>query len=130
MRLYLDANGDGLPTGDTLLDSGVFTQDDGALDMTFAATTIGANATIVCGVELGAYAFVGAGAVVTANVKPYALVVGVPARQVGWMCQCGERLQTVGGARRPVENPERIVCAACGSAYSLEGEGLFPEGER
>lgn len=92
--------------------------------------SIGANATIVCGVELGAYAFVGAGAVVTANVKPYALVVGVPARQVGWVCQCGERLHTAGGARRPVENPERIVCADCGSAYSLEGDALFPEGER
>ena len=92
--------------------------------------SIGANATIVCGVELGTYAFVGAGAVVTRDVKPYALVVGVPARQVGWVCQCGEQLGTQGGARRPVETPERIVCAACGSAYSLEGDTLVPEGER
>jgi len=92
--------------------------------------SIGANATIVCGVELGPFSFVGAGAVVTGNVKPYALVVGVPARQVGWVCQCGERLDTSEGARRSMESPERMVCTACGSAYSLEGDGLFPEGER
>jgi UDP-2-acetamido-3-amino-2,3-dideoxy-glucuronate N-acetyltransferase len=55
-------------------------------------TSIGANATIVCGVTLGEYAFVGAGAVVTKDVKAFALVTGVPGRQVGWMCRCGERL--------------------------------------
>lgn len=54
--------------------------------------TIGANATIVCGHTIGAYAFVGAGAVVTKDVKPYALVVGNPARQVGWMSEYGHRL--------------------------------------
>ncbi|RFS17242.1 acyltransferase [Emticicia sp. C21] len=54
--------------------------------------TIGANATIVCGIELGAYAFIGAGAVVTKDVKPYALVVGNPARQVGWMSEYGHKL--------------------------------------
>jgi UDP-2-acetamido-3-amino-2,3-dideoxy-glucuronate N-acetyltransferase len=54
--------------------------------------TIGANATIVCGVTIGAYAFVGAGAVVTKDVPPYALVAGNPARQIGWVCQCGESL--------------------------------------
>ncbi|HPP16557.1 MAG TPA: DapH/DapD/GlmU-related protein, partial [Dictyoglomaceae bacterium] len=51
--------------------------------------TIGANATIVCGVTIGEYALVGAGAVVTKDVPPYALVVGVPARQIGWVCKCG-----------------------------------------
>src|SRR5687767_12743823 len=54
--------------------------------------TIGANATILCGNELGEFAFVAAGAVVTSDVPAHALVAGVPARIVGWMCQCGERL--------------------------------------
>ncbi|MES3034510.1 MAG: acyltransferase [Gemmatimonadota bacterium] len=54
--------------------------------------TLGANCTIVCGVTIGAYAFIGAGAVVNHDVKPYALMVGVPARQVGWMSEHGERL--------------------------------------
>ncbi len=55
--------------------------------------TIGANATIVCGHDIGAYAFVGAGAVVTKTIKPYALVVGNPAKQIGWMSEYGHRLE-------------------------------------
>ncbi len=70
--------------------------------------TIGANATIVCGHDIGDYAFIGAGAVVTADVPDYALVIGVPARQIGWMCRCGVRLE--------VEGPT-AYCAACGRAY-------------
>jgi UDP-2-acetamido-3-amino-2,3-dideoxy-glucuronate N-acetyltransferase len=70
--------------------------------------SIGANATIVCGVTLGEYAFIGAGAVVTADVPAYALMVGVPARRVGWMCQCGERLLLADGS---------AACAACGARY-------------
>lgn len=70
--------------------------------------SIGANATVLCGVTLGAYAFVGAGAVVTHDVPDYALVVGVPARRVGWVCACGVRLDDAGPRR---------TCAACGSAY-------------
>ncbi len=75
--------------------------------------SIGANATIVCGVTLGEYAFIGAGAVVTSDVPPYALMVGVPARRVGWMCGCGERLHLTGG---------RATCARCKSQYQ-EREG-------
>jgi UDP-2-acetamido-3-amino-2,3-dideoxy-glucuronate N-acetyltransferase len=77
--------------------------------------SIGANATIVCGVTLGEYAFIGAGAVVTADVPPYGLMVGVPARRVGWMCQCGERLHTTGG---------QATCNVCGAAYQEDGGAL------
>jgi UDP-2-acetamido-3-amino-2,3-dideoxy-glucuronate N-acetyltransferase len=79
--------------------------------------SIGANATIVCGVTLGEYAFIGAGAVVTADVPPYGLMVGVPARRVGWMCQCGERLHLTGG---------RVACAACGAGYEERAGALRP----
>jgi UDP-2-acetamido-3-amino-2,3-dideoxy-glucuronate N-acetyltransferase len=78
--------------------------------------SIGANATILCGITLGEYAFVGAGAVVTADVLPYALMVGVPARRTGWMCQCGERLPD-GGAG---------TCKACGTRYERAGDGIRP----
>jgi UDP-2-acetamido-3-amino-2,3-dideoxy-glucuronate N-acetyltransferase len=71
-------------------------------------SSIGANATIVCGVTLGEYAFIGAGAVVTSDVPAYALMVGVPARRVGWMCQCGERLSLASG---------QAACPVCGSRY-------------
>ena len=70
--------------------------------------SIGANATILCGVTLGEYSFIGAGAVVRSDVPPFALMVGVPARRVGWMCQCGVRLQLRDG---------RGACAACGASY-------------
>src|SRR6266699_594773 len=79
--------------------------------------SIGANATIVCGITLGEYAFIGAGAVVTADVPPYGLMVGVPARRVGWMCQCGERLVVAGG---------RSACAACGATYAESNGVLRP----
>jgi UDP-2-acetamido-3-amino-2,3-dideoxy-glucuronate N-acetyltransferase len=77
--------------------------------------TIGANATVVCGVTLGEYCFVGAGAVVTTDVPAFALMVGVPARRVGWMCRCGERLRLEGG---------HGTCNACGSAFREEAGGL------
>ena len=76
-------------------------------------TSIGANATIVGGVTLGEYAFIGAGAVVTSDVPAFALMVGVPARRVGWMCQCGERLRVQDGT---------ADCAACGTSYG-EAQG-------
>ncbi len=69
--------------------------------------TLGANCTIVCGVTIGSYAFVGAGAVVTKDVPDHALVVGNPARQIGWMCTCGERLDDDGN------------CANCGAKIKI-----------
>jgi UDP-2-acetamido-3-amino-2,3-dideoxy-glucuronate N-acetyltransferase len=77
--------------------------------------TIGANATIVCGVSLGEYSFVGAGAVVLSDVPAFALMVGVPARRVGWICQCGTRLQLRDG---------RSACPVCGARYQ-EAEGVL-----
>jgi UDP-2-acetamido-3-amino-2,3-dideoxy-glucuronate N-acetyltransferase len=79
--------------------------------------SIGANATIVCGATLGEYAFIGAGAVVTGTVPDYALMVGVPARRIGWMCQCGERLAVTAG---------HGSCKACGAAYQEAGDRLVP----
>lgn len=90
--------------------------------------SIGANATIVCGATLGEYAFVGAGAVVNRDVKPYALVVGVPARQVGWVCACGETLPRDGSRETgDGSGATRLVCDACGSAYRLLDDNLLPE---
>ena len=77
--------------------------------------SIGANATILCGITLGAYSFIGAGAVVRSDVPDFALMVGVPARRGGWMCRCGVRLQLRDG---------RATCAACGASYR-EREALL-----
>jgi UDP-2-acetamido-3-amino-2,3-dideoxy-glucuronate N-acetyltransferase len=77
--------------------------------------SLGANSTIVCGVTIGEYAFVGAGAVVTKDIPAHALVVGVPARQVGWVCRCGLRLEL---------SAEAGSCSGCGTGYSLDGETL------
>ena len=74
--------------------------------------TIGANATIICGNRIGRYAFVGAGAVVTKDVKPYALVVGNPARQIGWMSEYGHRLN--------FDENGIAVCPESGEKYKLE----------
>jgi UDP-2-acetamido-3-amino-2,3-dideoxy-glucuronate N-acetyltransferase len=70
--------------------------------------SIGANATIVCGVEIGRYAFIGAGAVVTKDVPAYALFYGNPATLKGWMCECGEKL---------LFKEERALCAKCAKRY-------------
>jgi UDP-2-acetamido-3-amino-2,3-dideoxy-glucuronate N-acetyltransferase len=80
--------------------------------------TLGANATIVCGVTLGEFSFVGAGAVVTQDVPPFALVVGVPAKQIGWMSEFGEQLSL------PLEGDDEVICARSGDRYLLRGNTI------
>lgn len=75
--------------------------------------TLGANCTIVCGNTIGEFAFVGAGAVVASDVKPYALVVGVPAKQIGWMSEHGEQLDL------PVNGDGSMTCLHTGETYKL-----------
>jgi UDP-2-acetamido-3-amino-2,3-dideoxy-glucuronate N-acetyltransferase len=72
--------------------------------------SIGANATVVCGVTIGEWSFIGAGAVVTKDVAPFALMVGVPARRVGWACKCGVPLRRGSGA---------VECGECGRPYEV-----------
>ena len=83
--------------------------------------TLGANCTIVCGVRIGHHAFVGAGAVINRDVKPFALMVGVPARQVGWMSAYGERVDL------PLEGNGSWGCPHTGDRYLLLGERLTLE---
>jgi UDP-2-acetamido-3-amino-2,3-dideoxy-glucuronate N-acetyltransferase len=80
--------------------------------------TLGANCTIVCGVTVGEHAFVGAGAVVNRDVPPFALMVGVPARQTGWMSRFGERLPL------PLTGSGEATCAATGDHYRLRSGSL------
>jgi len=80
--------------------------------------TLGANCTIVCGVTIGEFAFVGAGAVVNKDVSPYALMVGVPARQIGWMSEFGEQLDL------PMAGNAEAVCTHTGAVYRLEGNSV------
>ncbi|MHC4713022.1 MAG: acyltransferase [Planctomycetota bacterium] len=80
--------------------------------------TIGANATVVCGVTIGAFAFVGAGAVVTRDVPDFALAYGNPARREGWVCRCGEKLDIAEDAGK---------CRRCSMEYEMSGERLRPK---
>ncbi len=80
--------------------------------------TLGANCTIVCGATVGEYAFVGAGAVINKDVKPYALMVGVPARQIGWMSEFGEQLDL------PLDGHAQTACQHTGDLYILSGTTL------
>ncbi|HCP47393.1 MAG TPA: N-acetyltransferase [Deltaproteobacteria bacterium] len=75
--------------------------------------TVGANATVVCGHDVGEYAMVGAGAVVTRSVAPHALVLGMPARRVGWVCRCGDRLDFAGRSE--------TECRSCDDRYASLG---------
>ena len=80
--------------------------------------TLGANCTIICGVTVGEYAFIGAGSVINRDVPGYALMVGVPARQIGWMSEHGERLDL------PLEGIGDAICAHTGECYRLKGNAL------
>ncbi len=80
--------------------------------------TIGANATIVCGHELGEFCTIAAGAVVTKNVKPHALMAGVPAKQIGWVCECGQVLKSIDG---------HFCCPDCKRLYAETEAGLREE---
>lgn len=80
--------------------------------------TIGANATIVCGVTIGEHSFIGAASVVTKDVPAYALYIGNPAKHGGWICECGEKLETTGRGRN------NLACPACSREYKKKGEGI------
>lgn len=80
--------------------------------------TLGANCTVVCGTTIGEYAFVGAGSLVNRDVKPFALMVGVPARQIGWMSAYGERLEL------PLIGTQEVKCPYTQVIYKLEGDSL------
>jgi len=75
--------------------------------------TLGANSTIICGTTIGKYAFVGAGALINKNLPDHALAVGNPAKQIGWVCSCGERLS------------EDLTCVVCDNTYENKSEGLI-----
>lgn len=80
--------------------------------------TLGANCTIVCGTTVGEYAFIGAGAVINRDVAPYALMLGVPARRRGWMCECGVALSDAAGV---------VSCTACPRRYRISAAGCEPQ---
>ncbi|MBK8971668.1 MAG: N-acetyltransferase [Hahellaceae bacterium] len=81
--------------------------------------TLGANSTVICGVKVGEYAFVGAGALIREDVKPYALMVGVPARQIGWVSIYGERLDL------PIQGDGECVCPSAGERYILTNSFVY-----
>ena len=83
--------------------------------------TLGANCTIICGITVGRYAFIGAGAVVNKDVPDYALMAGVPARQIGWMSEHGERLDL------PLTGSGAVICPATGEGYVLQGTRVEKE---
>jgi len=85
--------------------------------------TLGANSTLVCGVTIGKYAFVGAGAVINKNVKAYALMVGVPAKQIGWMSEFGEKLDL------PLHGSAKTMCPHTGEIYLLNSGYISKPGD-
>lgn len=102
--------------------SAVVRKDEYRQTLVKKGATLGANSTIVCGVTIGEYAFVGAGAVINKDVKPYALMVGVPARHVGWMSEHGERLEL------PLEGNGTATCPGSGARYRLDNGRVTRDG--
>ena len=102
--------------------SAIVRKDEYKTTLVKKGATIGANATIVCGVTLGEFSFVAAGAVITKDVKPFALMAGVPARQIGWMSRFGERVDL------PLEGRGEFKCANTGDVYELQGSALRMKG--
>ena len=94
-------------TGDSLVSTRVRTR-----------ATIGANATIVCGITIGQYAFIGAGTVVIRDVPDFAMMVGNPARQIGWMCVCATKLV----ASSVSKSDSSLTCSSCGSLFTLAAD--------
>jgi UDP-2-acetamido-3-amino-2,3-dideoxy-glucuronate N-acetyltransferase len=97
--------------------SHVLRKDEYRTTLVRRGASMGANSTIVCGITIGRYAFIGAGSVVTRDVPDYALLYGNPARQHGWMCACGIRLDF---------QTEEARCTACGESYQKHGKGIEP----
>ena len=98
--------------------SGVERKDEYRNTLVKKGATLGANCTLVCGVTIGEYAFVGAGAVINKDVKPYALMVGVPAKQIGWMSEYGEQLEL------PITGSGQTLCKNTNSLYQLVNDNL------
>lgn len=99
--------------------SGVERKDEYRDTLIKKGTTLGANCTIVCGITIGEYAFVGAGAVINKDVKAYALMVGVPAKHIGWMSQYGEQLDL------PIVGDASVTCEHTGAIYQLNDSTLI-----
>jgi UDP-2-acetamido-3-amino-2,3-dideoxy-glucuronate N-acetyltransferase len=92
--------------------------------------TIGANATIVCGATIGRYAMIAAGAVVKFDVPEYAIVAGVYAKQIGWMCKCGTTLRRTNGEGLAVKGEMHMKCAYCSNEYVLQHDKLIVVSEQ
>ena len=98
--------------------SAVTRKDEYRRTLVRTGATLGANCTVVCGITIGRYAFVGAGAVVNRDVPDFALMLGVPARQAGWMSRFGERIDL------PLNGRGQATCAHTGDVYTLNGSTL------